>query len=140
MKQNIVERKIMWGDLDPLGIVFYPRYYEWMDACGHLFFESAHLTMGELWRDRKILFGLAETSCRYFKPGKYHQEIRIITSIDSLNEKTVVLKHTIRDSKDDTLLLEGFEKRICMDVSDPEDFRAMDIPQDIYNVLKEHSA
>jgi len=28
MKQNIVERKIMWGDLDSLGIVFYPRYYE----------------------------------------------------------------------------------------------------------------
>ena len=63
-----------------------------------------------------------------------------MTSIDSLNKKTVVLKHTIRDSKDDTLLMEGFEKRICMDVSDLEDFRAMDIPLDIYNVLKEHSS
>jgi hypothetical protein len=52
----------------------------------------------------------------------------------------VVLKHTIRDSKDDTLLVEGFEKRICMDVSDPENFRAMDIPEDIYGVLEAHSA
>ena len=129
----------MWGDLDSLGIVFYPRYYEWIDASGHLFFESINLTIGDLWRDRKIQFGLVETSCRYFKPGKYHQEIRIITSIDALNEKTVVLKHTIRDSKDDTLLLEGLEKRICMDVSDPENFRAIDIPEDIYAVLKEHS-
>ncbi|MBW2614964.1 MAG: thioesterase family protein [Deltaproteobacteria bacterium] len=138
MTQNIVERKIMWGDLDSLGIVFYPRYYEWIDACGHLFFELINLTIGDLWRDRKIQFGLVETSCRYFKPGKYHQKIRIITNIDALNEKTVVLKHTIRDSKDDILLLEGLEKRICLDVSDPENFRAMDIPKDIYGVLKDN--
>ena len=140
MKKNIVEKKIMWGDLDSLGIVFYPRYYEWIDACGHLFFESINLNISDLWRDRHILFGLVETSCRYFKPGKYHQEIRIITGIDALNKKTVVLKHTIRDSKDDTLLLEGLEKRICMDVSDPDNFRAIDIPEDIHRVLKKNFA
>ncbi|HUU80038.1 MAG TPA: acyl-CoA thioesterase, partial [Acidobacteriota bacterium] len=72
MKENIVERKIMWGDLDSLGIVFYPRYYEWIDACGHLFFESISLNIGDLWRERKIIFGLVETSSRYFKPGRYH--------------------------------------------------------------------
>jgi len=126
----------MWGDLDSLGIVFYPRYYEWIDACGHLFFESINLNLGDLWRDRKIQFGLVETSCRYFKPGRYHQIIRIITNIDALNEKTVLLKHTIRESTGDTPLLEGFEKRICLDVSDPENFRAIDIPKDIYGVLK----
>jgi len=30
------------------GIVFYPRYYEWIDACGHLFFESIGLNIGKL--------------------------------------------------------------------------------------------
>jgi hypothetical protein len=48
MKQNIVKRKIMWGDLDPLGIVFYPRYYQWLDACGHLFFEAINLNIDKL--------------------------------------------------------------------------------------------
>jgi hypothetical protein len=52
-----------------------------------------------------------------------------------------VKRHKISKSEsDDTLFLEGFEKRIYMDVSDPENFRAMDIPKDIYRVLKEHSA
>jgi len=41
MMQNVVERKIMWGDLDSLGIVFYPRYYEWIDASGHLFLKPS---------------------------------------------------------------------------------------------------
>ena len=136
MKQNIVERKIMWGDLDPLGIVFYPRYYEWIDACGHLFFESINLNLGDLWRESKLLFGLVKTSCRYFQPGRYHQEIRILTNIDALEVKTVVLKHTIQTSENHSLLVEGFEKRICLDVSDPENFQAVDIPEDIYAVLK----
>ncbi|MFH1242952.1 MAG: thioesterase family protein [Pseudomonadota bacterium] len=135
MKQNVVERRIMWGDLDSLGIVFYPRYYEWMDACGHLFFEAIDLNFGDLWRDRKILFGLAETSCRYFRPARYHQRIRILTHIDSLEKKTVLLRHAIRASKDDALMVDGFEKRICLDVSDPEGFRAIDFPPDIYDLL-----
>jgi YbgC/YbaW family acyl-CoA thioester hydrolase len=137
MKQHIVERRIMWGDLDSLGIVFYPRYYEWMDACGHLFFESMDLNLGDLWRERRILFGLAETSSRYFRPARYHQKIRITTSIDGLEEKTVRLKHVIQDSEGDELLVEGLEGRICLDVSDPTDFRAIAIPSDIYDVLSQ---
>jgi len=136
LKQNIVDKKIMWGDLDSLGIVFYPRFYEWIDACGHLFFESIKLNIGELWRDRKIIFGLSETSCRYFKPGRYYQKIRIITNIDALEEKTIVLKHSIQAKTNKILMVEGLEKRICLDVSNPLDFKAIDIPKDIFNVLK----
>lgn len=137
MVRNTLKRKVMWGDLDSLGIVFYPRYYEWMDGGGHLFLESINLNVGELWRERNLLFGLVETSCRYLKPVRYHQEIYLVTSIDALDEKTVVLKHSIRASENDELMVEGFEKRICLDVSDPGAFRAIAFPYDIYAVLKE---
>ncbi|MEA2040546.1 MAG: acyl-CoA thioesterase [Thermodesulfobacteriota bacterium] len=137
MKQNIVERKIMWGDLDALGIVFYPRYYEWIDACGHQFFEAINLSLGDLWHERKILFGLVETSCRYFRPGRYHEKIRISTNIDALHEKILVLKHSISSLTDNAPMVEGLEKRICLNVSDPQNFRAIYIPEDIYSVLKQ---
>ena len=137
MKQNIDERKIMWGDLDALGIVFYPRYYEWIDACGHQFFEAINLSLGDLWRERKILFGLVETSCRYFRPGRYHETIRIATNIDALHEKILALKHSISSLTDNSPMVEGLEKRICLNVSDPENFRAINIPEDIYSVLEQ---
>jgi YbgC/YbaW family acyl-CoA thioester hydrolase len=126
----------MWGDLDSLGIVFYPRYYEWIDACGHLYFEAIGLPLGDLWRRRNLQFGLVETSCRYHKPARYHQEIRITTYIQELEVKTVRLKHTLCDAKDDSLLVEGVEQRICLDVSDLPNFKAVPIPEDIYEVLK----
>ena len=139
MKQNSVRKTIAWGDLDALGIVFYPRFYEWIDAGAHLFFDSIKLNLALLWRERGILFGLAETSCRYFKPGRYQQLIEIVTHIDSLEEKTMVFKHLIRDRENGSLMVEGREKRICMDVSDLDSFRAIDIPDDIYSILKEAS-
>jgi acyl-CoA thioesterase FadM len=76
-----------------------------------------------------------ETSCRYLKPGRYHDEISILTHVDELEKKALTLKHTVRESKSNALLVEGFEKRICLDVSVREDFRALDIPDDIYAVL-----
>ena len=132
----IIKRKIMWGDLDSLEIVFYPRYYEWMDACGHLFFESLGLSIGELWKQRQIQFGLVETSCRYRSPGRYHDEIEIGVRIDELTSKTVTLIYEIKRVSDGSLMVEGREKRICLDVSDPKHFRAVTIPPDIHSVLE----
>ena len=136
MHRHIIERKIMWGDIDALGIVFYPRYYEWIDACAHLFFESIGLRLDELWEKRRIQFGLVETSSRYHAPGRYHQSIRMVTRIEKLTSKTVAFKHTITRSSDDVLMLTANETRICMGVADPTNIHAVDIPEDIYTVLK----
>ena len=126
----------MWGDLDSLGIVFYPRYYEWIDACAHLFFESIDLRLDTLWEKRQIQFGLVETSSRYQTPGRYHQTIRIITQIAELTGKTVTLKHTLFRPSDDAILLTAHETRICMSVADPANIRAINIPEDVLSVLK----
>ena len=135
-KQHVFERTIMWGDLDSLGIVFYPRYYEWMDACCHLFFDSIHLNLGKLQRERKLIFGLAETVCRYHKPGRYHQRIRIITGIETVGQKALIMKHRFYCQTTDHLMVEGTENRICMEVSDPENLKAVNIPEDIQSILK----
>jgi len=139
MTQNVIERTIMWGDLDALGIVFYPRYYEWIDASGHLFFNKLGLNLGTLWAERGIQFGLGETTCRYHHPGRYHQQIRIITEIKSLTGGRVDLSHRIYLCKNDALLVDGLEKRICMDVSDPLNIHARKIPVDIFSTLR-HAA
>ena len=140
MKQNTVERRIMRGDLDALGIVFYPRFYEWFDGCGHLFFESIDLPMERLWQDKKIMFGLVETSCKYFSPGRCNDQIRIISGIDELTPRTVTLLHRIETLSEGTRLVEGLEKRICLDISNPKKYHAIDIPADIFDILQDAEA
>ena len=37
---NRKEIRIEWGDCDPGGIVFFPRYFEYCDACTNALFET----------------------------------------------------------------------------------------------------
>lgn len=127
----------MWGDLDSLGIVFYPRYYEWIDASGHLFFEALGFGLDRLWHQRSLCLGLAGTSADYLAPGRYHQRIRIDTSAGELSAKTVTLEHVIVDAASGAVLVRGREKRICLDVSDPLRFHARDIPADLHQALEQ---
>lgn len=129
-----IKRVIQWGDLDSLKITFYPRYYEWMDAAGHNFFHSVGLNMWELWEKRGILFGLMETGAKYHRPGRYLVEVEIETYLAQLGKKVLLLRHNITDPEG-RLMVEGFERRICLDVKDPASFRAMDIPKDLWERL-----
>ena len=136
MIQNKIERKITWGDLDSLCIVFYPKYYEWIDGCSHLFFEKIDLDLVQLWKKRHLIFSLVNTSCEYFSPGRYHQEIIITTHIENLEKKTVTMNHMITDKSTGTVMIRGVEKRICMNVKDMDNFNALNIPDDIYEIFK----
>jgi len=134
--ENVVERIIAWGELDPLGIVFYPRYYEWMDDCGHRFFDALGLSLGVLREKNHLIFGLVETGFRYHSPGRYGDRIRAVTRILRLERKILVLETSILRVPADELLAVGFEERICLDCSDPSRLRAADIPPEILEKLQ----
>ena len=136
MKELVTSRRIMWGDLDSFGIVYYPRYYEWFDACAHLFFVSIGLSLGDLWDERGILFGLMETSGKYHSPGRYLDDIEIATTLREVKSRAIVLKHIIRRAPEGELMVEGYENRVCLDCSDPRNFHAMAIPHDMAQALQ----
>lgn len=136
-KLLVTKKIINWGDLDALGITFYPRYYEWMDACGHAFFDAIGLNMWRLWEERNILFGLIETTAKYHRPGRYFNELAIHTYLCELKSKALALRHDIYNIEGQ-LMVEGLERRICLNTSDPTKFKAMDIPKDIYSTLNSH--
>ena len=135
MFQFTRERQIGWGDLDSAGIVYYPRYYEWIDTTNHQLFDALGLNMKTLWQTRQLQFGLVETRCHYLQPGRYLDKIRIVSEIEDLGKKTVILKTRIIRIEEDVVLAEGMEKRICIDSSNPERMKAKDIPEDILAIL-----
>ncbi len=135
MKIHVLDRVIMWGDLDPLGIVFYPNYYRWMDGCAHLFMESLGVSMQELLRKRGIIFALVETKCQYYLPGKYHDTIRIQTSLAQMEAKTLLMRYRFKRMPQEELMAQGWERRICLDVSSPSQMKAREIPEDIAEIL-----
>lgn len=137
MLENVIQKRIRWGDLDALGIVFYPRYYEWFDNCAHEFFDVIGIPHDRLWKNHGIVFGLAETRCRYLKVGRYHQRIKILTRLEGLDDKGLTLQHTISRVDGGKIMVVGTEKRICMDAKNPMELKVTTIPKVVYQALEQ---
>jgi 4-hydroxybenzoyl-CoA thioesterase len=76
--------RIEWGDCDPAGIIFYPRYFEIFDASTSALFECA---MGVT--KKKFLnafnfagYPLAKTRARFLKPTRFGDDVTVDTSVE----------------------------------------------------------
>jgi len=124
--------RIRWGESDPAGIAFYPRFFEWFDvATGALF-----ATIGEPWdrafRDRDIVgVPVVEASATFHAPVRFGDEMTIESEVTDLTDKTFRIDHRISVAA--TLCATGFERRAWVPrPADPtERLRASPIPPDV---------
>ncbi|HZQ13726.1 MAG TPA: thioesterase family protein [Pseudolabrys sp.] len=75
--------RIEWGDCDPAGIIFYPRYFEIFDAATAALFERAlGLTKFEqLKRFDFAGYPLARTRAKFIRPTRFGDDVTVDSSI-----------------------------------------------------------
>lgn len=125
--------EVRFGDCDPAGIVFFPRYHRWMDAASLHFFMSCGVPP---WHELERINGiigtpLLEHHTRFLKSSTYGETLEIRTEIEEWRPKVFVQKHTVR--RGDDLICESRETRAFC-VRDPENrarIHAIEIPADI---------
>ena len=68
---NRKEIQIEWGDCDPFGIVFFPRYFEYFDACTNaLFHRALGFPKAEMFQRFQIAgIPLVQASANFFAPS-----------------------------------------------------------------------
>jgi 4-hydroxybenzoyl-CoA thioesterase len=130
--------RIEWGDCDPAGIVFYPRYFAMFNHSTELAVEAAlGINKQELFKS--LEFGgmpAIETRARFLIPTRYCDDIVIDTSITEVRRTSFLLQHRLL--KNGGVAVEGFEARVWV-VRDPERpgrFRPQPIPQHIVARLR----
>ena len=81
MLSNTRRVRIEWGDCDPAGIVFYPRYFEIFDASTSALFERAlGMTKFEMFKTFEFAgYPLARTRARFIKPTRYGDDVTVET-------------------------------------------------------------
>jgi 4-hydroxybenzoyl-CoA thioesterase len=75
--------RIEWGDCDPAGIIFYPRYFEIFDASTAALFERAlGMTKFEMFKALPFAgFPLVHTRARFLKPTRFGDDVVVDTTI-----------------------------------------------------------
>ncbi len=102
---------IEWGDCDPLGIVYFPRYFEFFDACTNALFERAGLRKQEMLEKYKIGgIPLVEARARFLAPSAFGETVVVESNITEWGKSSFSVHHRL--FKADLLAVEGFEKRV----------------------------
>jgi 4-hydroxybenzoyl-CoA thioesterase len=103
--------QIEWGDCDPGGIVYFPRYYEYCDACTLALFASAGLPKPQMLKKYRIAgIPMVEEYARFFLPSEYPDEVVISTSIAEWGTSSFKVRHQI--FRGEELTAEIIEKRV----------------------------
>src|SRR5438477_12436102 len=94
MKKNRKEIQVEWGDCDPAGVVYYPRFFEMFDSCTNALFESVGFKKQEVLKT----YGLAgipmeETSVRFFVPLSFREWVAVDSTLAAWGYRWLRAEH-----------------------------------------------
>ena len=136
---NTRKISVEWGDCDPAGIVYYPRYFEWFDASTAALFAAAGVSNGVMHKMYKIVgIPMVDTRAKFFIPSKYEDELTIESTVVEFRRSSFDVKHRMLRA-DGKLAVEGFETRVwtVRDEEDPERLRSAPIPAEVIALFQE---
>lgn len=132
MLTNTRKISVEWGDCDPAGIVWYPRYFEWFDASTAALFAAAGVSNNVMHKSYRIVgIPMVDTRARFFIPSKFEDELTIESTVTEFRRSSFDVHH--RMLKNGQLAVEGFETRVwtVRDPDDPERLRSQPIPAEV---------
>lgn len=126
--------RIEWGDCDPAGIVYYPRYSAMFDASTMALFEQVlGMSKAEMLKRYGIVgTPMVETRAVFHLPSTFGDNVIIETAISKFRRSSFDVRHRLlRD--EDRLAVEGFDTRVWVGrhPEDPERIKAQEIPADV---------
>ena len=112
MLTNRRELQIEWGDCDPFGIVFFPRYFEYFDACTNALFQRAlGITKAEMLRHYKCAgIPLVQASCNFIVPSSFGDVVAVESCVTQWGTSSFSVQHKL--FRGESLAVEGSEKRV----------------------------
>jgi 4-hydroxybenzoyl-CoA thioesterase len=134
--------RITWGDCDPAGIVYYPRYFEiFGDSTTELFERTLGMTKYQFLKAYEFAgYPTVDTRAKFSIPTRFGDDVVIETTVAAFRRSSFDVHHRLL--KDGKLAVEGFETRVWVgrDPADASKIKAIPIPQAVLDRLKvEHA-
>ena len=125
---------IAWGDCDPAGIVYYPRYFYWFDTTFQRWLQSRKLSQAVLQQRFGVLgTGLLDAQAQFRATARDGDRMTVEATITDWHEKSFRVEYCCR--REETLLVEGHETRGWLKVVDGS-ARALPIPHEFKALLE----
>jgi acyl-CoA thioester hydrolase len=128
--KNITPYRVIYGDTDQMGVVYYANYLRWFEKGRSEFLRQVGLPYKTI-EERGLYFPVTEVSCRYFKSVHYDDNLAIETQIASVGRATLHFEYSIFREGYPSPLAAGWTKHACVEPGG----RVVRIPGELAHLL-----
>jgi 4-hydroxybenzoyl-CoA thioesterase len=111
-----VRVQVAWGDCDPAGIVFYPRFYAWMDTVSHVLAREMGIPRESMLPPGTEMLGfpVVGTQAHHFGPARMDDLLEVRAWVSRVGRSSLRLRHEIvrLDEAGEEVLVRGREDRV----------------------------
>ena len=96
-KSFVYEMQVPFGDCDPAGIVYFPRFFDYFHRTMEQWFEGAlGIAYYEVVREQKIGFPTVHTEADFRIPSQFGDRLQIELTVSRLGKKSFTLAYRVR--------------------------------------------
>jgi acyl-CoA thioester hydrolase len=119
------ELRVIYGDTDQMGVVYYANYLRWFEAGRNEFLRAKGLSYSDFEAEEKLILPVAEAGVNYLQPARYDDLVAVETSLTLARRASARFEYAVKRGED--LLATGFTVHACVDGKGrirrlPEDF------------------
>lgn len=121
--------RVIYGDTDQMGIVYYANYLRFFEAGRSEFLRAKGMRYRDLEARHRVRLPVTEALVSYRAPARYEDLITVETSLSQL--RRVSARFTYRIHRDGALLATGHTAHACVD----EEGRLVRLPPELTSAL-----
>lgn len=119
---------VRFGDIDPAGVVYYPRFFHYFhQAFEQWFGDALGVSYREVIYDQRVGFPAVNIDTEFVKPLRYGDSVRIELELADIGKKSLTIRYTAVRLPDEVVSARAVVKTA---VIDNDSFEAIAIPDD----------
>ena len=128
---NLTSYRIIYGDTDQMGVVYYANYLRWFERGRSEFLRQIGLPYSVIEREG-VHFPVVEVTCRYAQSARYDEVVQIETELAEVGRASLRFHYRIRRETDSAILATGTTKHASIVTSG----QIVRIPQMMLEAIK----
>ena len=111
---SVTPYRVIYGDTDQMGVVYYANYLRWFERGRSEFLRDIGLPYAKI-EAAGFHFPVVEVTCRYAQSARYDDVIEIATTLVDLSRASLVFDYKVSRQADHVVLATGSTKHACID-------------------------
>lgn len=127
-----MKRTVQFAETDMAGVLHFANYYRMMEEVEHAFWRSRSAHVITRSGDIEVSWPRVATSCEYFTPARFEDELELVFSVAHVGERSAVYQVEFMRGVD--RIATGRTTAVCCALG-PDGFRPIAIPDELRKKL-----